>query len=377
MIKRILIFCLLLFLANTQAKNEYSSEDLTILHKEKSATEYIEHFKDISPSKRNAAWQKMTIDMAALYVQNFIVNEEYNKVNFQKISKLLEENFLAQDDYFQYQFSKFAIKYFQNCGLNKQCSNEITTFINKSKRFAELDYELYMMIKSTAKKSALDLIEYLITSKSSEIYCKKEELYPEIKSLLFDRISIQDSFEESRDKIVLLNKQECLKLLKDKLYTDAIQTNDNDQREVLFKTLRSARYLSQFEESVILMNYLLYIPSVGDTFNLAFSKIELNAQNFELRTKLLNYFLEQSYLPDAITTDHDEKRRDIIISLFVKHFPEYFTSYAKECTHFYKGDKNYPAGNPTKNCDKFMELNKIKKWISDLIVKEYERARKI
>lgn len=319
----------------------------------------------------------MTQDMAALYVKNFITNLEISRLNFQKITRLLDETFLANNEYFQYQFSKFAIKYFETCRLNKECKNEIALFINKSKRFPELDYELYTIIKVSVKESGYDLLEFLITSKSSDLYCKKDELYLEIKQLILDRVSKDDNHETALDKITLLNKEECLKFLKTRLYSDAFGEKDNTKREVIFKTLRAAQKLSPIEESALLTSYLLYIPQIGDTFNLAFSKLSTLSQDFDLRNKLLGLFKEQSYLPDDIVNDSDEKRRDIIISMFTKNFPEYFTYYAKECINFYKGDKNYPAGNPTKNCDKFIELAKGKNWISELILKEFYKARKI
>lgn len=358
-------------------KSDYSSEDLKILHKDNSASEFINHYKDIPPSKRDSQWQKMTQDMAALYVKNFITNLEISRVNFQKITRLLDETFLLSNEYFQYQVSKFAIKYFEKCAPENDCKNEIALFINKSKRFSELDYELYSVIKMRQKESGFDLLEFLITSKSSELYCKKEELYIEIKNLIFQRISLNDSHESSLDKVTLLNKEGCLNILKPKLYTEALQEKDNLKREVIFKTLKATQKLDASEEYALLTSYLLFIPQIGDTFNLAFTRLETLSQNFEQRKKLLALFQSQNFLPDDIVQDSDETRRDIIISKFTKNFPEYFTHYAKECIHFYKGDKVYQSGNPTKNCDKFIELAKSRNWISELILKEYDRARKI
>lgn len=361
--------------------NSYTIEDLKILHQSKSFEEYLEHYKDIAPTKRDQVWQKMTLDMSQEYVKNKISKKNLNQGFYTKLTNLFDNPFIKNDEFIQYQLALGTNNSLDSCLREnpKLCLNYLNFYLTNSKTFVEIDNQMIDKLDHNYDDHFSDiklrLTERILNQKTADLYCEKDENYPKIKDYLNSRISNLHSVEETRDIIILLDKNNCLEKIKSKLISSA-QIAKNSEREKIFKILKVKNYLSSKEEAAILLAYIMDGPKIGDTFNLAWNKLAIMAQDYKLRNEVLNYLFTWSIIPDAIIENNDIKKRDTIVDYVNKNVPEFFTLYMRECISFYNGKKDYPYGIPTKNCEKIVAINDKKSWVSAQLIKELLKIKK-
>ncbi len=367
-----------IFSFDVLGKDNYSIEDLKVLFSQKSYEEYMLHHLDVRPTLRDAQWKKMTLEMCALYIKSATEKKDINTASFDTILKFLSTPSLNSDHYSQFLFSKFALSYFKQCAENKaECKNKIQEYWAGSKRFVEIDQQLFVYAKIISKDVADKLLISILNDSSSKLYCSKEENFNHIKQLLLSKIESEDSVDQTFKKTNHILDNNCRNALLSKIKQETIETKNNGEREKFLKYLKAFQLSDEKFEASAYTLYLLNGPYIGDVFNLAWNRLAIMSQNHILRESVLSRIMRLEVMPDAIVNLNDQKRSDIIISYINRNFPEYFEVYTKTCIAYYSGSKTFPKGNPTLYCDKFIERSKKLNWVSEALIKNYTKAKKI
>jgi hypothetical protein len=150
-----------------------------------------------------------------------------------------------------------------------------------------------------------------------------------------------------------------------------------------FNLLSAQGLLSEDEEYLFAVIYLLDGPVVGDKMNLAWRKIEILSSQYTRRLNILSEIKKLPIIPDKIFNDPNSARNKAIISMFSKNFPELLNYYGESCLKYieHKTDSgsNISSGF---QCNEFLKnaslLKKTEKinWISDSIDTQYSSLKK-
>ncbi len=212
-------------------------------------------------------------------------------------------------------------------------------------------------------------IKRATAGKFAPIYCMRSSVRQISLAYLLSMAPKLGEGPEARAKIEKEISSDCLKAMGQEL-RDLMNSGDKSRRELAFLLLDSRGELSPEERELYLVEFLLRGPVVGEVFNQAWNLLKALGQDFKHRQALLGKLASQSYLPDALFAAADSKKRDILLELFAKNFPEYLAHYARTCLDYYKGLKEFPEGNPTMHCKELKAATKGTKLLSPTLLKE-------
>ena len=125
--------------------------------------------------------------------------------------------------------------------------------------------------------------------------------------------------------------------------------------------MKAYKIISNDIESYYLTLFMLRGPFVGSTFNYAWKNLEKLGSSPKVRAQVMKRLISQNFLPGNIFSLKDSSRKSAIIKLLVDNMPEYIDSYARTCIAYYKGNKSFPMGNPTMECQDLVSLVKKKR----------------
>lgn len=369
---------LLLILMCTQAyASSYTMRDLEALEAQKSYQEFLQHAMDIRPSERGTQWVSMVADMAIGLIDFKITRLDYSAQSFREIEKLALWPTLQNDEFFQTKRAKYLRRYLPQCfkkSKRQDCTKDIVLYWNNSPKDVDLGVELAQLIK----QHSLELDPWSFISKAplsqlSHIFCEKplvqDALLIELTKPTF---AANQNLDQLKGLIESTLNDKCWQILKPTLSQELlVQGASQLKREAIYKILKAKEALKQEQEDIFLVSYILQGPIIGETFNLAWTRVRELGEDYPRRQRVFEALKEQNLLPDGLFGSANVKSRDVIMAHIDRFFPEYFSHYAKSCLNYRQGLGHYPKGNPTLHCSDFFKISEDKNWVEQSLKLRY------
>ncbi len=349
--------------------------DLEALERQKDYAEFLMHARDVRPSERGMTWLNMVADMAEGYIQSRLDTREFIPETLKEIEKLQEWPNLRHSEVFQFKRNQYVLAYLQAVPearkealdvLWNNSPQDLATTVELGAKISEL---LLSLGDAPPALSLWPYIQRATTGKYASIYC----LRPSVRQISLARLlSVAPTLGEGPEARSRIDKElspACQQAMLPELKT-LMAGADKARRDLAFMLLDSRGQLSAVEREQYLVEFLLRGPVVGETFNQAWNLMKSLGQDFKHRQELLSKLATQDYLPDTLFAAADKKKRDVLLELFSKNFPEYLAHYARTCLDYYKGLRDYPEGNPTMHCKALKEAAKGTKLLSPTIQKD-------
>jgi len=379
------------------AQNTYTLKDLESLEKDKNYEEFLRHAMDIRPSERLKLWRDMYQSMAMEMIDSKIRDRDFTMENFKKVEELGRSSLLYNDEFFQLKRSVFAKNFFDECykkssaptGQNdkytyKICDKELGNFWANSKRDPDFGLELAGLIeKYPSTLPTWQLYERAISDKTvAPIYCER----PQVQKAVIKKLA-QETFSAdfNGDYSKLTDR-----IIPDKCFTKLIPTlkemtssplTNGIEKEMAMNILEAKGKISQADQDLLAIIYLLDGPVVGEKMNISWAKIEKLGENYSKRRELLEKLKSLPTMPDKIFKDPELPRHKAIINLFAKNFPEYLDYYANKCVDLIDTKKEIPANIGSGfQCSQFLktaqEIKEGTQWMSDSVQSRYSALKK-
>ncbi|OUR97913.1 hypothetical protein A9Q84_06880 [Halobacteriovorax marinus] len=374
-----ILICLLIFTLRVSAQ-KYDIRDLEQLSKNKNFQEFLNHAKDIRPSKRTKYWSEMLQNMALGQIDFYLEKRILNDSSFTQIEKLALWPELIKDEFFQIKRNRFVEFYLEQCfekRQNKQtCSDQLYSFWNSSNQNPDLAMTMVNILRTfSSAKNYWTFYQKITKSDLQEFYCPK----PRVKTAIFNHL--RKNLEEV-DEVKVINNfittsigntcwHSILADLKGLLFS-----KKQGLRDFSFKILSAKEAMTQLERDTYLVFYILSNPIIGNNFNRAWTTMMSMGQDYGRRVKVYNRLKFIDPLPGEVFSHRVTEKREAIINLFHQNFPEYLNHYAKTCVNFLKGQGDFPNGNPTLHCDELYKISKKKRWINQTLKLQYSAIKK-
>lgn len=340
----------------------YSIKDLEILEKERSFEEFFAHARDILPSERDRVWSEMVESMSEELIKYKIKHKQFDRKSLDLIEAINEWPTIRKNEFFAGRRDFYFRKYLENC--QTKCRQEdILKFWHNSRKSEEMGHFLGQFVSE--KFMTLDPWEFYkaaTTGPYSEIYCEKQEVKKQVKLRIVDLLSRVESTTLEDPKLRAIANAKCLMVLISD-YEKSLFSPSLQERTAAYHFLGLLTSMSQGLKDLFHVFYLLKGPVPGSVFNEAWNTLTELGKNYKRRQKVLRGLKSLDPLPDALFVSPNNKLRDILMDKIVANFPEYLDHYAKTCLNYYKGQKDFPNGNPTIQCRQFFKLSKGKGWI--------------
>lgn len=371
----------LFFFSNAgMASTLYTMADLEALANEGAYKEFFAHALDIRPSERQGEWKLLVQKMGDLYTKDLNAKAELKKEDFNQLESFFSWAPLKEDDLFRLRRKEIGLKHLKKClKSNPPCWQTLKSFWEKDKADPELAYNLALLVQDIKDPqiTTWDLLEVSLKSPLSEFYCKKEF----VMDALWGKIEI-DYIRLGPDgdlmkKIDLTIHPDCTRVLVGEAQKRLSSPRNSSDRELAFNILKSQLKDTQEVQDFFYTVYLMETPSQGDLFNYAWNRVSELGKSSKRRDQIMAKVKKLDPVPDNILGSLDQKKKKAILSHMKKNFPEYMDHYTKQCILFYQGVGSFPSGNPTVNCQSFMESDLAQEIVDDFQIKRFEEARKI
>lgn len=358
----------------------YSLSDLEVLVAEEGHEEFFEHALDIRPSERQEAWKTMVTKMGDLYSRKVLQKIELNKSDFHRIEELYSWPALKADDVYRLRRQEIGLRFLKTCLKSQNpCWNELKLFWEKDKTDADTAFKLADITLGLPNSpiSTWTLLDVALKSPLSEFYCKKDF----VMDALWGKIEI--------DYVRLGPDGDLMKKIDQTIHPDCVPVLVNEarkrlyhppkvfDRELSFQILKSQNKATQEVTDFFYTVYLLDTPSQGELFNYSWNRVRELGKKMNRREAVLKKLKGLDPLPDAILTSLDQTKKRVVLNHFKTYFPEYLDYYTDQCVKFYGGKGSFPSGNPTINCQEFMNTDLAPLIIDEFKIKQYQEVRKI
>lgn len=381
--------CLVAFSSWLRASDSYTMSDLEALEAQKSYREFLDHALDIRPSERGAQWVEMVSDMASGLIDFKMKRLQVDRQGWQEIEKLSLWPSLQNDEFFQTKRANYLRRYLPDCLKKaasseatrpalKSCEKELTLYWGHSPKDIDLGIELAQIIRDySLSLSTWPFLARAPLSPLASLFCQRPIVQDGLMNELTKPLSQRMDLKQIRDHMKTLMRDECWQQLAPLVQKELAQTSASQiKREALYRLLKARDELSLASEDLFLVTYLLQGPVVGDTFNLAWSRLKELGENYSRRQKLFESLASADMLPDSLFASANHESREVIMNHFDQFFPEYFPHYAKTCLNYRHGRGPFPLGNPTLHCPDFFKISEKKKWIEQDLKIQYSGRQK-
>lgn len=380
MVLNLIIIALSTSLSWAESKVLYTLADLEILSQEGNHSEFFDHALDIRPSERQEKWKAMVSKMADGLARKFLLKDSIERKDFIQIEELFSWPALKTDDIFRAKRQQIGLTYLKKCIVkDPACWSDLRSFWEKDKSDADTSFKLAELTlgHDSSPITTWSFLEIALKSPLSEFYCKKDF----VMSALWGKIEI-DYIRLGPDgnltkKIDFTIHPDCLPSLVSEARKKLLHPTRPIDRELAFQVLKSQEKDDQETTDFFLTVYLLDNPSQGELFNFSWNKIKELGGTIDRREAVLSKLKGLDPLPDSIFTTLDQTKKRVLLNHFKTFFPEYLDHYTDQCIKFYAGDGHFPNGNPTINCQDFMNSELAPKIIDQFKIKKYLEARKI
>lgn len=369
----------------------YNLEDLEVLAKENNFEEFLNHAFEVKPRERKGQWTQLFVKMCAQKIEASLKTRTLSLAFFNdllKYNQLLEIN---KNLKFQFYKNQYALEFLKFCQDKKNlipentCKEKIIEYWNSSEKGTDEGIEIAkLLINFESTPNLWDFISKSTTHKISEVYCK----IPIVQKVLLDKL-IEVSFQSDFDNNFLelkkkLMNQSCYDQIKASFKNMFFLKETNIlAKELIFNLLDSQKDLTQIEQYLFSILFLVDSPVVGERMNFSWNKVASLLENLPLRLKLMSEIENLSQLSDNVFKTPKMPRQKAIINHLAKNFPEFLKFYAENCLSYLKMDKSDKIiVSSSINCHEFfLSYQKEKKnlstsWISDSISKQYSALKK-
>ncbi len=360
------------------AANLYNFEDLQALEGQKSYKEFLNHSRDIRPSERTKVWSEMLSHMATDYMVHLKNKKDFDKSTFEYVQYLSDWPELRDDAFFHTKREVYILEYLKDCYVKSlsHCrahAKESWDLGRKNLDNGTLLAEV--LVTYDPKTDITPYISLALKQDVAKFYCRKNFIQGWVLNTIAPRlISIEDTDKVTQVISNVVNPS-CMEAMKP-LFERGLFSANKELKSISYRILKAFNYISTSDEDLYLTTYLLDGPSVGKTFNLAWSMLKQISQDFERRKSLLGRLAKLDPLPDALFDSGNILKRDTVTNFLFQHIPEYISFYAETCVNFRLGKGVFPHGNPTLYCDKFFELSKDKNWLSQEVNLKYSALQR-
>lgn len=375
-----ILYLVALWFPLAQGQTPYSLADLEVLAQENSYEEFFKHALDIRPSERQDAWKTYVVKMGDGLSRQTLGKAQITRNDFLKIEKLHLWPVLKSDDVFRLRRQEIGVKYLKQClKESSPCWDDLKAFWQQDKTDAEIAFKLAELTKpyKDSPYTSWQFLEVSLKSNLSEFYCKKEF----VMEALWGKIEID--YIKLGPKGDLLTKidqtihPDCMPALLQEAHKRLFSPPKVLDRELAFQVLRSQNKINLELEDFFYVVYLLDTPSQGELFNHSWNRVKVLGGTVNRREAVLKKIKSLDPLPDSIMTSLDQTKKRVVLSHIKTYFPEYLDFYTDQCVGFYGGKGSFPFGNPTINCQEFMNSELAVDLLDDFRIKRFHDVKKI
>lgn len=365
-----------LFTTHLFAAHNYTQADLEALEKEQSFSEFFTHALDVRPTERTEYWQTMVQNMGEGYLKSLLKKNRLDDADFQQMERLAGWRALASYDFFRIKRQEVATRWFNQCFRENDlpespCWKNFVAFWEIDRQEPDIAPRLLSLLKPYLAKSgdptnplhrarltvdAYFILKPLLTSPLAELQCKK----PELQDILWQKLKNEWELNLKQKSFTAFLKElaheSCWQALQER--THRLWQNGAAPADLTlgYLFLKSQAALSESERDLFYLSYLLTSPARGETFNLAWARIQELGKKPALREELLSTLKAWSPLPGDLFNDLDLIKRRAVSRHLQRHFPEYLDHYAHVCVDFFGGKKRFPHGSPALHCHQLFDL---------------------
>lgn len=349
----------------------YTIEDLKVLASENNYNEFILHAYDIRPGLRDEWWKENLCLMAKKYIEERITKKDFTAHTYQTIDDFAGLAATRQDEFVSKRREDYLRLYLNNCfetNTDKmECYRKLNFFWESTKNSInrpEMALELSALLdRFKIQHDKWKFFHAITTGQAAEFYCAREEIQEIALGQMvqeFSKTTDLNLFFERIEKIV---SPKCL----DKIYPtlSTLLTSDEVLKsEMSYRLLEKKKALNENQSAAYLIGYLMMGPIVGDTFNQSWNMLESLGKNYNKRMAVFSELKNYDPLPDGLINSANVKKRDLLLDLMNRNFPEFLDYYATTCLDYLEGKRIFPNGNPTRYCRLFFTLSENKEWPS-------------
>ncbi len=363
-----IILSLLSFCSLAKAES-YTLEDLKVLAQENNYNEFIAHALDIRPGQRNDWWKENIRIMAKKYIEERIAQKDFSQTTYQQVSTLSTIPAIREDEFVTQRREVYLRSYLKNCFISSsdkmECFRKLNLFWDStasSINRPEIALELAALLESNHIR--IDRWKYyqaITTGQAAIFYCQREEIKDEIMTQLVSEFNRTSDLEKFFSRIKDIANDQCLEKILPEL-TQELSSEEIARAEMSYRLLLKNKLLNAEQSAAFLVSFIMMGPIVGETFNQGWNMVENLGKNYTLRMKVMAELKKYDPLPDGLINSANIKKRDLLLDLMNKNFPEYLDFYAATCLDYLEGKRVFPNGNPTKYCRLFFDLASNKEW---------------
>lgn len=378
-----LLSLLLFTLLCQNALAQYNLDDLKVLAEEKNFSEFVQHAQDIRPSQRNNWWKEQLRIMGKSFIEDRSNKKDYSEETFGQIEALYVIPSVKEDEFVRNRREEYNRAYLKNCFALKNkldCFQKLEVFWESTKGSINRP-EMALEFSDLLNKYNIqaDQWKYLLsitTGSTAEFYCGRDDVKKQLLNKLTTSFNQKNDPKKFLANLKDLANKECLNKILPDLKSYLVSGN-NSEAEMSYHLLKGQDQLDPLESDSFLVSFLMNGPVVGETFNLSWNTIEALGKDYDRREKVLERLKRYDPLPDELINSANNKKRDLLLDLMTKNFPEYLDYYAKTCLDYLEGKKQFPNGNPTKYCRELFKLSQDKNWVNSSLKLRYEALPKL
>lgn len=355
----------------------YSMVDLEALEKDQAYGEFFAHAMDIRPSERNDYWKTMVQNMGEGLLKAMLNKNRLERADYKQMEDLAGWNVLRTNEFFRLKRQELAMRWFTQCfnedsSAASPCWQDVVTFWEVDRREPDLAGRLLALLAPRLPSSVpapenpehrarslvtpLFLLSPVILSPLAELQCRK----PEVQQVVWDSLR-QSWLNNVKGKAfsVLMSElahKDCWPALVPAAHEQWKTGAGSDSLTLSYLLLKSQQALTPLEADLFYVHYLLGSPARGETFNLAWNRVQQMAEQPSQREAVMNVLKQWHPLPGQLFMDLDTAKRRTVARHLQRYFPEYLDFYARTCVDFFGGKRRFPQGNPATNCHELFDL---------------------
>lgn len=365
-----------LFTTPCSAAQSYTQADLEALEKEQNYSEFFAHALDVRPTERTEYWQTMVQNMGEGYLKSLLKKNRLEEADFQQMERLTSWKALRSFEFFRIKRQEVATRWFTQCFQENStpestCWKDLVAFWEVDRQEPDMAPRLLTLLMpylgnsgdatNPLHRARLTVTPYfilrpLLTSPVAELQCKK----PELQDILWQKLKTEWALNLKQKSFTSFLKElaheSCWQALHERTH-QLWQTGAMPEDLTLgYLFLKSQAALTENERDLFYLSYLLNSPARGETFNLAWARIQELGKKPQLRDELLNTLKTWTPLPGELFNDLDLIKRRAVSRHLQRNFPEYLDHYAHVCVDFFGGKKRFPEGSPALHCRPLFDL---------------------
>lgn len=377
------------------AAQGYTMSDLEALEKERSYTEFFSHALDIRPSERTDYWKTMVQNMGESYLKLLLQKNRLDEADFKEAERLMGWSVLSSFEFFRLKRQELATRWFTQCfkeqsGPDSVCWQHFTDFWEVDRQEPDLAPRLLTLLTpylatpgephNPAHRARLLVTPYFILrpvfkASVAQLQCKKPELQEVLWQELKKEWALNIKQKSFASFLKELAHESCwpeLAAMAHGFWERGAETSDLSLSYLL---LKSQGALRDIERDLFYLAYLLGSPSRGETFNLAWARLQALRREPQRREELLAILKRWTPLPGDLFNDLDLVKRRVTARHVQQNFPEYFDHYAHVCVDFFGGRRRFPEGSPALYCRELFSLaEEEKSLLPEALVKTFKAS---